>query len=260
MKSIQQQWFAATVFLSLRHTHAAFQTAPSFSVKRATKLQVVAGVDPNDIVSFVSSGHDVIPSEVSAFLSTTLSAAVPAVAHGHSNPLFGPPDPYLAAGKSIAPSARALVDMGITTPKSVSEMLSPESSETFQQSVTAAVGKGWKVLDGSKIHGTGVNHLPGFSDTKGIFGTRMIPYEDPETFSAEVKWAAGYFSIMDKLPFVAFYYALAEFFVLRPGVDLYKEEIEDDPEGVLADTVSVAIVRVGAFALITMVTVLFAGA
>lgn len=257
MKSIQQRWLEATFVLSLCQGYTAFQTSQFSTInnnKHATKLHVAGGVDPNDVASFVSTGHT-IPSEIAAFLSTTLATAIP---HGHSNPLFGPPDPYLAAGKSIAPSAKALMDMGITTPKTVSEML-PESSEAFQQSVTAAMTKGWKVLDASKINGAGVNHLPGFSDTKGIFGTRMVPYEDPDTFSAEVKWAAGYFNIMDKLPFVAFYYALAEFFVLRPGVDLYKEEIEDDPEGVLADTISVAIVRVGAFALITMATVLFAG-
>ena len=208
------------------------------------------------MLSFVTSDHANIPSQVSAFLSTTLAVALP---QGHSNPLFGPPDPFLAAGKSIAPSAKALMDLGVfTTPQSVSDML-PEASETLQQSVTAAMAKGWKVLDASKIHGSGVNHLPGFSDTNGIFGTRQVPYDDAKSFTAEVKWAAGYFRILDKLPFVAFYYALAEFFILRPGVDLYKEEIEDDPEGVFADTVSVAMVRMGALAFISFVTVLFAG-
>lgn len=216
----------------------------------------VAGVDPTDIMSVVSAGHN-MPSEITAFLSTTLSTAIPA-AHGHANPLFGPPDAYLEAGKSIAPSAKALLDMGITSTKSVNEML-PDSPEAVQQYLNAAMNKGWNVLDASNIKVADVNHLPGFQDTRGIFGTRLAPLESPESFTAEVKWAAGYFNVMNKLPFVAFYYALAEFFLLRPGVDMYKEDIEDDPEGVVADTVSVSIVRLGVFALIAMLTVIFAG-
>jgi hypothetical protein len=251
MRSIQQRWLEATVVLSLCQTIVAFQ-APHISTRRPTHLKV-AGMDPNDLASLISSVHE-MPSEISALLSTTFSMAPPA----HSNPLFGPPDPYLAAGKSIVPSAKALLDRGITPAKTASEVV-PGSSEAFQQSVQAAVEKGWKLLDGSKIHVSGANHLPGFSDTRGILDARLPPLEDSKSFGAEVKWAAGYFNVMDKLPFVAFYYALVEFFVLRPGVDLFKEEVEDDPDGVLADTISVAIVRLGVFALISMVTVLFAG-
>lgn len=251
MRSIQQRWLEATFVLSLCHTYAAFQT-PRVSSRRQISVNV-AGMDPTDLAHLVSSAH-AIPSEVSAFLSTALSLAAPV----HSNPLFGPPDPYLAAGKSIAPSAKALMDMGITSAKTASEIV-PDGSEALQKSITVAMDKGWKILDASKIHGTGVNHLPGFADTRGIFGPRLPKYEDPDTFGAEVKWAAGYFNVMDKLPFVAFYYALVEFFILRPGVDLYKEEVENDPDGVWADTLAVSIVRFGALALITLVTVLFSG-
>jgi len=215
-------------------------------------------MDPNDIISFLSSSHEHVPSEVSAFLSTTLSTAVPAIAHGHENPLFGPPDPYLAAGKSIAPSAKALMDMGITPAKTVGEMI-PDASEGLKQAVATAASKGYNILDGSKITLTGANHLPGFQETRGIFGSRMQPFDTPATFAAEMQWASGYFNVMDKLPFVAFYFALLEFFILRPGVDLYKEDIEEDPEGVMADTISVGIVRVSAFALIAFLTVLFSG-
>jgi len=254
MKSIQQRWVEATVFLSLLHANAAFQT--SQRAARQNFELYSAGVDPTDLMS-VLSASDSTPAELAAFLSTTLSTAI-TTAHGHSNPMFGPPDPYLAAGKSIAPSAKALMDMGIQPAKSASEMV-PESSQALQQYLNTAMSKGWNVLDASKIKVSGANHLPGFEDTKGIFGVREARLETPESFSAEVKWAAGYFNVMNKLPFVAFYYALAEFFILRPGVDMYKEDIEDDPEGVLADTVSVSIVRFGVFALIAMLTVIFSG-
>jgi hypothetical protein len=250
MKTIQQRWSGAIALLSLYQTTFAFHL-PQQATRVSTELSVV---DPNDIASVMSSAHS-FPSEVSAILSTALSTAIPA-AHGHSNPVFGSPDPYLVAGKSIAPSVKALADMGIAPAKTVGDLL-PNAAPEFQHSVAEAVKNGWNILDKSHIHGSGLNHLPGFSDTRGIFGTRMEPFDSPQAFMAEVKWASSYFSVMDKLPFVAFYYALVEFFILRPGVDLYKEEIEDDPEGVLADTVSVGIVRLGAFAVISFFTVVF---
>lgn len=255
MKTIQQRWIEAVVFLSLIHANAAFQM-PQHVTRQNIQLYGAAGVDPTDFMSLISGSHS-SPAELAAFLSTTLSTAI-TTAHGHSNPLFGPPDPYLAAGKSIAPSAKALMDLGVTPPKSLSEMF-PGSSEALQQYLSVSMQKGWHVLDGSDIKISNVNHLPGFQDTRGIFGVREARLESPEAFSAEVKWAAGYFNVMNKLPFVAFYYALVEFFILRPGVDMYKEDIEDDPEGVLANTLSVSIVRFGVFALIAMFTVIFAG-
>jgi hypothetical protein len=50
-------------------------------------------------------------------------------------------------------------------------------------------------------------------------------------------------------------YALIEFFLLRPGVDLYQQDIDDEPERVLAETVLVTAVRMGVFAVVATVTV-----
>jgi len=255
--TIQHRCHGVLVLLSLHQTALGFHS-PQPTVRLPTELGLV--VDPNEIGSMLTSvpPHGSLSSEgISVLLSTTLSTAMPAVAaHGHSQPIFGTPDPYLTAGKSIAPSVKALVDMGITPAKTVGDLL-PDASPDFQHSVAEAVKKGWNILDTNHIQGTGQNHLPGFSETRGILGTRMEPIVSPQAFVGKVQWANNYFNIMDKLPFVAFYYALLEFFILRPGVDLYKEEVEDDPEGVLADTISVGVVRLGVFALISLLTVVF---
>jgi hypothetical protein len=51
-----------------------------------------------------------------------------------------------------------------------------------------------------------------------------------------------------------------EFLFLRPNVDLYKEDVEDDPASALANSVKVTTVRLGAFAVVAIVTlVLFGG-
>ena len=238
------QW--ASAFISHQSVPLAFSKSPG------TKMGAATG--PSKLFDALGA----LDRDVTGILSLSLTPALQP-AHGHSNPMFGPPDPYLEAGKSIAPSTRALSDMGITVPTTPAEMI-PDASPAFQESVNAAMTKGWKVLDSATIQGAkvGINHLPGFSDTRGILGTRLPPLESPESFAAEVKWAAGYFDVMDKLPLVAMGYVLLEFFILRPGIDLYKEEIEDDPDGALADTISVAIVRLAAFAILSVMTVIFA--
>ena len=212
-------------------------------------------IDPNEILSVVSShgSHPEIPTLISTMLTTTLTQA-----HGHSNPLFGPPDQYLQAGKSIAPSAKALMDVGITHAKTASE-IAPDASAAFQESVAAAMDKGWKILNGANILNGGGAPLPGFAQTKGIFGTHNAPAETADSFVMEAKWAFDYYNVMDKLPLAALSYALFEFFILRPNVDLYKEDIEDDPTGVTIDTVSVAGVRFLAIAIISTLLVSFFG-
>ena len=52
---------------------------------------------------------------------------------------------------------------------------------------------------------------------------------------------------------------MVEFFILQPGIDLYKEDIEDNPSGVFAESVVVTGVRLGAFALIGLVTTTVVG-
>jgi hypothetical protein len=255
MRLIQQQrWIEGSLLLCLCQTALAFQPGNQIQRKQHHQgLRLQAFIDPTEIVSAASS--HVSHPEIPALLSTLMSSALQP-AHGHSNPLFGPPDHYLEAGKSIVPSAKALLNMGVDS--QTSNTL-PEASPAFQESVTAAVNKGWKLLNGANIRSGAEGHLPGFEDTQGILSARGVPADSPESFASEVKWAAGYFNVMDKLPFVAFWYAMVEFFILRPGVDMYKEDIEDDPVGVTVDTVSVTAIRMAAIALISTVTLGFFG-
>ena len=254
----QQRWLVGTLLLCLSLDSFAFQTPKTrFHITRTTERRAM--VDPNDVASVISSSHIATHSEFHTILSTMLSSSLQP-ATGHANPLFGPPDPYLAAGKSIAPSAKALVDMGITQAKTTSEIV-PNASPAFQESVTTAMNKGWKILDSANIMNGGGSALPGFSATHGILPTHNInvPTETPESFALEVAWAAKYFDVMDKLPFAAFWYCMVEFFILRPGIDFYKEDIEADPTGVVSETVAVTGVRVLVIAIISFLTVIFFG-
>ena len=205
-----------------------------------------------------------------AILSTMYAATSDVMlkpAHGHTQPLWGPPDPYLSAGKSIAPSAKSLIDMGI---QEASNAITSGAAAAGQQQqgggggalaeeVRAAASNGWKVIDGSGIKAENV--LPGFAETGGILPRHSagVPDETPETLAAQVEWSAKFLNVVDRLPYVAFLYATVEFFFLRPNLDLYKEDIEDEPSKAAIETAVVTGVRLIAFAVISLFTLIIFG-
>jgi hypothetical protein len=161
----------------------------------------------------------------------------------HTQPFWGPPDRYLSAGKSIAPSGNALADMGIE-----------KSTEGWPEFAQMTVKNGASVIDKAAIKAESL--LPGFSPVGGILPGHDpgVPAETPATFAAQVEWAAGFLNVVDKLPEAAFAYALIEFFILRPGIDMYKEDVEEDPGRAFADTLAVTGVRLSMFCIVAVVT------
>lgn len=183
---------------------------------------------------------------LSTLYTTTVDHVFQPAAHGHTQPLWGPPDPYLSAGRSIAPPTKALMDMGIVPADG-------SAVESLPANVQTAVSKGWHVLNGDNIKSQSL--LPGFSPTRGILPQHSpVPEETPETFAAQVEWAARYMNVVDKLPYAALAYGMVEFFLLRPGIDRYKEDVEDEPARAFIETVKVTGVRLGVFFVIAIVT------
>lgn len=219
-------------------------------------------VDLSEIPNLVTAGLHHLPTvphgpeeattSLSSILSTLYSATAEGVlqpAHGHSQPLFGPPDPYLSAGKSIAPPAKALLDMGVEKANVISG-----GDLTLPSDVKAAIAKGWTVLDGSHMKPEDV--LPGFAKTGGILpqhNPRIVP-DSPETFAAQVEWSARFLNVVDKLPYMALAYGLVDFFLLKPNLDLYKEDVEEEPSAIFMETASATAFRMGVFAVIAVVT------
>ena len=178
-------------------------------------------------------------------------------AHEHTQPLFGPPDKYLSAGHSIAPNVKALAGgegaaATTTTTRPVDQL--PEVAQ-------AAAKKGWYILDAAKMENGGGSVLPGFSKIGHILPTHAdnIPEANMESFTAQVFTAAKFLPVLEKLPVAAFVYVLFDFFLLRPDVDLYKEDIEEEPFEVAAETAAVTGVRLATFAVIGFLTVVAFG-
>ena len=263
MKSIYIRWALGGILKLLCAEFApvslAFQQPRILSkVRRCAPQKVV--LDPNDITSAVSqaSNHD-IPALLSTMLTSTLEPP-----RGFSIPFFGPQDPYLAAGKSIAPSAEALLEMGITPPAKTAAEILPNQSPAVQEYLQSAMANGWKVLDSSRFLNTPGNtatQLPGFAETRGILPSHdpTIPPPGPAMFVNDIQWVDKFINVLDKLPSAAFYYVLLEFFIIRPGLDIYKEDIKDDPRGVFAETIAVTGVRLAAFLVIGLLAVVIFG-
>lgn len=238
LSSLSTQCSAFIVLTTSNKARPAIQTQRSMLSEDFTLINDVfsRSADFSDTTSYFPS------------LTTSLLQS----AHGHTQPLWGPPDPYLSAGKSIAPSAQALANnLGIT--KSDASIAAAALPDYAQK----AASNGWNILDPARIHAQ--NLLPGFSPTGGILPAHNpnIPAETPATFMAQIEWSAKFLNVVDNLPAVAFAYALVEFFLIRPNLDMYKEDIEEEPSEVLTETVSVTGVRLAVFAIIAVVTTTF---
>lgn len=169
--------------------------------------------------------------------TTTTSLFLLKPAMEHSQPFWGgTPDPYLTAGKSIAPSARALTDLGI---------VAVDKSNSL--------GTTLPVLDASQLIPEAV--LPGFAPTGSFLSSPIVPYESSATtFGLQLQWATDFLPVLDALPQVVFAYALVEFFILRPNLDVYLEDIQANPGRAWTDAVAVTSVRLAMFAVVAAVT------
>jgi len=232
-------------------------------------------IDHVDIPSILTSTHQAADQITSALMSSQHSIAhhpinsLPTILTS-SLDLVGAHADILAAGKSIAPSVEAMTKMGATysgTSAGASlQQIFPNGGEAFQTRSQEAISYGWNIMDGINIVKGGGASLPGFTETRSILAPHVIPgpaeesittpglVPEPYMFKARLSYVSSLLRVIEQLPYVAFAYALVEFFFLRSDVDIYKEDVEDDPAGVLAESVSDVGVRIGIFFILAVIT------
>ena len=114
------------------------------------------------------------------------------------------------------------------------------------------------IIDSTRIHVEDV--LPGFTPTGGILSPHIVPFDQQPpppsvvSFVASIDWASKFINVIDKLPIAVLVYVLIEFFLLRPNINTYKEDIEENPSGIFADTFAVSTVRVSMFCIVAIAT------
>ena len=83
--------------------------------------------------------------------------------------------------------------------------------------------------------------------------------DSPEAYAAVVEWSANFLRTVDKLPYLALGYGMIDFFILRPNLDWYKEEVEDEPGQVVAEVMGSTAVRMSIFCVLATLTMTFFG-
>jgi hypothetical protein len=207
------------------------------------------GIDPNVITTSQGLGIRLEP----LLLIQQSIYMKPASEHVLQSFWGGKIDPYLSAGKSIRPSTKALSDMGVTLPDP-SSLIDP-SITTTATAITTIDSK--FIIDSNNIQIENV--LPGFTPTGSILShhTNIDQISPPSvvSFVATIDWASSFINIIDKLPMAVLVYAMIEFFILRPNIDTYKEDIEDNRIGIVTDTIAVSTIRLSMFFIVALVTV-----
>jgi len=215
----------------------------------------LAVVDPAEFMHHSAVAANTPLESVLSTMYTTVDSALLQPAHGHSQPLFGPPDPLLSSGHSIAPNIKAVLGSDAVATANT-------AIEEIPQAAKAAIQNGQKVFDASNFEVGGGKTLPGFFETGGIMKKHSsdVPEASLQSLTSQVKQSAKLFPALDKFPMAAFALVFIDFFFLRRGEGLYKEDIEEKPFDVAVQTLVVTGVRLVAFAITGLVTiVLFSG-
>ena len=179
-------------------------------------------------------------------LLSTVYVDVLKPAHEHTQPLWGPPDPILSAGKSIVPNPTAFADAGLTAPDS------PSIPEKVADALIKS--KGVNVIDPkSVIRFDPV--LPGFQETSHFLpASKGLPEETPQSLILEMGEVAKMMRVVNNLPMVAFLYTCVEFFLVRPGIEVYKEELDEDRPAAAVEFLMLSGIRLAVLAAIGLVT------
>ena len=247
-KRIYRAPLVAISLVALAASTSAFQPTPR-ALDKPSALAALG--DPNDWAHIASQIHHHDISSWDALLSTLQATTVEGVlkpAHGHSQSMFGPIDPILASGKSLAPDLKAL---GISPSD-------PVAIDQLPEALQSLIRKGDKVVDSSHFEAVS-RSLPGPSETHGIFPRSRtdIPEANDAIKLAQGKHIAKFNNILEKLPYLALGYGILEFGVLRGDVDVSKEDIEDYRAEVDAETIAVGGVRLGVFFVLSLLATIF---
>lgn len=239
---VQRRWAIPRVAVVMGLTalllaRATLAFAPPMPIPPRRTVQIRATVDPNDV--FHAQAHF-------EALMSILYAEVLKPAQEHTQPLWGPPDPFLSAMKSIVPSPNAFHDAGLTAP-------TVDIPEQITESLMTKT-KGMNVIDPASVLQFD-STLPGFHVTGHILPQHSaVVQESPQSLILEVGSIAKMMRVVNSLPLAAFLYACAEFFLVRPGYDVYKEELEEDRPGAAVEFLTLSGLRLGILSVIGIFT------
>lgn len=223
--------------------------APSLGVaanaRRKGSTSPKMAVDPMELLS--SHHHPTLEAVLSTLYATGDVLLKPA--HEHTQPLFGPPDPFLVHMKSIAPlNPNAFAEAGLADTVKQNALQLPEKvGEGFEKAASA----GFNVINPANILKFD-DVLPGFQKSHHFLPEYTGPEETKESLIVEMSTISGLMRVMNQLPRAAFLYVLLEFFLVRPGFDVYKEEVDEDRLGATTEFLFLTGTRLGLMSILAV--------
>lgn len=166
------------------------------------------------------------------------------------------PEVFAKAGQSIPPNPQGLLKLGIN--EQITHTIPPTFPEDMRKFLESS---NYNVLNAEAIRPVSVS--PGFTPTGSLLPVRaespMVTNDDEalEVFFNVADVSLRNLKQLDVLPYLAFGYATVDFFFLRDGLDWYKDEVENDRRGVLAELAASTIVRTGIFLVLAILTMVF---
>jgi hypothetical protein len=236
----------------------------SFNIPRvpvsANRLGSSRGMslDPLDVSTSINqiSSH----STLEAIISTLYTSAIKLQpAHGHTQSLFGPLDPYLLKIQSIAPISNAGVEtLGSpvwdesSVPESLRGAIDYARRGDFVDPTTVLRVDG-AVPPGFTAPPTTI-FSPLTNNYSGLPSSSSLDYQ-LGVLNAEV----GNLRALQKIPLAAFLTVLVDFFLVTPGMDIFKEEIEENGDEINRESAVLGIARVVVLAGVAALTLALSG-
>jgi len=222
--------------------------APQSSRQSTAQSDLNLAVDPSDIASSVNQIAEQHPTMEALFSTLYSATAKLPEAHGHSQSLFGPVDGYLTKMQSIVPATKG------TLPTVVDDAGIPDKIRGAFD-----FAKRSEFVDPTNIIRMDGDALPGFEKTGSFFPERVaVPTKSIDYQLGVMNQEVFNLRVLQKIPLAAFVTVLVDFFLVSPGMDVFKEEIEEEGDRVLAEAAVMGATRLAVLGVVAGLTIVLA--
>lgn len=207
-------------------------------------------VDPSDIGSSMDQilEHPALEALFSTLYTATMKLEP---AHGHVQSLFGPVDPYLLKMQSIVPAPNAGDALG--TPAFDEASIPEKLKGAFEYA------RRGEFVDPTHVLRIDGDAPPGFNPPETFFPKLQAPPQTQDYQLGILNAEVGNLRALQKVPIAAFITVLVDFFLVTPGMEVFKEEIEENSEEITRESAIAGTARVAVLAIVAGLTLAMSG-
>ena len=217
-----------------------------------TRSCATAGMsmEPSHITSSVDQilNHPTLEALFSTLYTTAVQLQP---AHGHEQALFGPVDPYLLKMQSIVPASGAGADLG---PPVFEEASIPDA---LRGAIDYA--RRGNFVDPTNVLRVDGAAPPGFVSSRALFPPLQSVPQTRDYQLGVLDAEVGNLRKLQNVPIAAFITVLVDFFLVTPGMEIFKEEIDENGEQVARESAVAGTARVAVLAIVAGLTLALSG-